>query len=208
VRLSELAETSGTSVATVKFYLREGLLPAGAPRGPRQADYDATHVERLRLVRALVDVGGLSLAAVKDVLAAASGGADADAAVGVAHAALDPRPSGPGPYDRARTLVGTLGWRVDEASTALGQLDQALDALEAAGLPLDTERLRVYADAALDVARYEIGYVHDRGEDTAGTVAFVVLATVLYEPLLLALRRLAQSHVYGTGVSTSPDAPT
>ncbi|GMA88788.1 hypothetical protein GCM10025868_40380 [Angustibacter aerolatus] len=45
-------------VATVKYYLREGLLPPGTPTSRTQAQYDEEHVRRLRLVRALLDVGG------------------------------------------------------------------------------------------------------------------------------------------------------
>ena len=47
-----------------------GTARPGHPTSATRATYDDTHVRRLRLVRALVDVGGLSLAAVRDVLAA------------------------------------------------------------------------------------------------------------------------------------------
>ena len=38
----------------MKFYLREGLLPAGTATSATQATYDAGHLRRLRLVRALL----------------------------------------------------------------------------------------------------------------------------------------------------------
>src|SRR4051794_2966520 len=66
--MSELAERSGLPVATVKFYLREGLLAPGELTGATRARYDDSHVQRLRLIRALAEVGGLSLTAVRDVL--------------------------------------------------------------------------------------------------------------------------------------------
>ena len=68
MRISELSRVSGVPVATIKFYLREGLVPEGVRTSPNQAQYDDAHVQRLRLVRALVGVGGLSLAATKNVL--------------------------------------------------------------------------------------------------------------------------------------------
>ena len=37
MRISELARRSGLPVATVKYYLREGLLPAGEPTAATQA---------------------------------------------------------------------------------------------------------------------------------------------------------------------------
>jgi hypothetical protein len=74
------------------------------------------------------------------------------------------------------------------------QLDAALRAAEAVGLGTDDTRLHAYADAALRVAREDIASVPPgTAEETA---AYVVLGTVLYEPILLALRRLAQQHVY------------
>ena len=36
MRISELAQESGTPVATIKYYIREGLLPAGTPVNARR----------------------------------------------------------------------------------------------------------------------------------------------------------------------------
>ncbi|MDP3890043.1 MerR family transcriptional regulator, partial [Nocardioides sp.] len=68
--MSELSRRSGVSVPTIKYYLREGLLPPGEATGATRAVYDATHVRRLRLIRALVDVAGMRLDRVREVLAA------------------------------------------------------------------------------------------------------------------------------------------
>lgn len=68
--ISELSKATGVPLATVKYSLREGLLPAGRATGATQAQYDESHVIRLRLARSLVQVGGLSVAAARDVLAA------------------------------------------------------------------------------------------------------------------------------------------
>src|SRR5678816_76704 len=70
VRIAELSSKSGTSIPSIKFYLREGLLPAGSPTGKNQAEYAEAHVRRLRLIRALIDVGGLTVAAAREVLSA------------------------------------------------------------------------------------------------------------------------------------------
>lgn len=58
------------SVPTIKFYVREGLLPAGELTSPNQASYGEAHVQRLRLIRALLDVGGLSVASIREVIVA------------------------------------------------------------------------------------------------------------------------------------------
>ena len=70
MKIAELSSRSGTSVPSIKFYLREGLLPAGESTGRNQAEYSDEHLHRLRLIRALMDVGGLSVAAARDVIAA------------------------------------------------------------------------------------------------------------------------------------------
>ncbi len=68
MRMSGLSAATGVPVATIKYYLREGLLHQGERTGATQALYDESHVARLRLIRALLTVGGLTVAAVRDVL--------------------------------------------------------------------------------------------------------------------------------------------
>jgi DNA-binding transcriptional MerR regulator len=196
MKMSELSRASGVPVPTIKFYLRERLLPAGRATAATQAQYDEEHVARLRLIRALVDVGRLPLSAVRDVLLVVDAGAEATpAAVGTAHDALPPRVQpGAEPPHRAVAVLERLGWRVDPQSSSVHQLEAALAAVEAVGLPPSEERLRAYAQAALEVAEVDVAGV-PRG--TPGdAVHYVVVGTVLYEPVLLALRRLAQQHVF------------
>src|SRR5690606_30794963 len=120
------------SIPTLKYYLREGLLPPGRATAATQAEYGDTHVVRLRLIRALTDVGGLSLAAVRAVLAALDAGPGQVAqAVATAHESLGPPAAdGDPPPTRALALVTELGWRVDPGSAALRSLDAALRATE------------------------------------------------------------------------------
>lgn len=68
MRISELAARSGVPVGTIKYYLREGLLPPGRATSRTTAEYEDAHIERLRLVRALTDAGGLGIAAIRRVV--------------------------------------------------------------------------------------------------------------------------------------------
>src|SRR5262245_4307777 len=68
MRLAELSERSGVSTATIKYYLREGLLPPGRQVNATTAEYDEEHLRRLRLVRAMIQVGGVPVAKVREVL--------------------------------------------------------------------------------------------------------------------------------------------
>jgi DNA-binding transcriptional MerR regulator len=78
-RVDELAEATGTSVDTIRFYQKRRLLPAPAREG-RVAWYDETHRDRLRQIRDLQEQG-LSLALIGRLL---EGDADARLAAAVA----------------------------------------------------------------------------------------------------------------------------
>jgi DNA-binding transcriptional MerR regulator len=200
MRISELSRETGVPVATIKFYLRERLLPPGRSTAATQAAYGQAHVDRLRLIRALTDVGKMPLATVRWVLDIVDNrAATTPEAVGAAHDSLPPVvPHGDEPPARALRVLEDLGWTVDRASTSLWQLETALSAVEEVGLPLGPERLAAYAGAALDVARVDVAGVP--AGDPQDAVQYVVVGTVLYEPVLLALRRLAQQHLYTGGL--------
>src|SRR5829696_1255640 len=57
MRISALADAAGLPVATVKFYLREGLLHSGVATSATQASYDESHLRRLAHVRPLPPSG-------------------------------------------------------------------------------------------------------------------------------------------------------
>jgi DNA-binding transcriptional MerR regulator len=191
--MSELAAASGLPVATVKYYLREGLLPPGEATGATRARYGEEHVRRLRLVRALTEVAGLRLDAVRAVLTAID---DEDRsfhdAMGSVHHRLTERGPEPSPEAVARVeaLVERRGWRLHEPNPHAVALARALDALSGLDRPADDTLLDDYADAAQAVAERDIAAV-GRDDRVAGAEQAVV-GTLLLEPVLLLLRRMAQ----------------
>ena len=125
MRIAELSRRSGVSVPTIKYYLREGLLPGGTTTGsPNQAAYDETHLRRLKLIRVFIDVGGLSVAATRDGYAdAAEAVARHDLGTVAARMAAVP----PGDPQRRAAMVGAvvLGTVLGEAMlSALRRLAQ------------------------------------------------------------------------------------
>ena len=68
LRMGELAEASGVSAATIKHYLREGLLPEPVKTSRNMAYYPAEFVDRIRLIKTLVDREGINLAGVQRLL--------------------------------------------------------------------------------------------------------------------------------------------
>lgn len=195
MRISELSRRSGVPVGTVKYYLREGLLPAGEPTSATQAQYGEEHVSRLSLIRALLGVGRLSVATARAVLSAVDDpNLSAHDRIGTAHGALPPIVVGEGPdLGAARSHIRRWGWEVQADSKALIMLAQALAALDAAGFDASEGRLDRYARSAHELGEEDVAEVPSGSPDDA--VRYVVLGTILMEPVLLALRRLAQEDV-------------
>lgn len=192
MRISELARRTDVPVGTVKYYLREGLLPAGEATSATQARYHESHVVRLRLIRALLGTGGLSVAKARAVLAVIDNPAiSIHDALGAAHGALPARPGDELPdLSSAQAHLRRWRWQVSETSPAVVLLAQALDALRAAGLDTTDDLLDRYAHAAGELGQQDVAEVPTTS--LAEAVSFVVVGTLLLEPVLLALRRLAQ----------------
>lgn len=214
MRIAALSSQSGTSIPTIKYYLREGLLPPGTPTGRNQADYGEEHVRRLRLIRALIDVGGLSVAAAKAVLAAVDAAERPDhTLLGVASYALDrPRrrrddPAWRAARDEVRALVRKRGWLVRDDAPGLDQLADGVAALRELGQDDLLEILPTYFDTAEHIARDEVDAVLRRGEP-ARMVEGVVIGTILGEGIIGAIRRLAQEHTSALLLGTPADSPT
>lgn len=184
MRISQLSARAGLPVATVKFYLRAGLLHPGRATSATQALYDETHLSRLRLVRALLEIGHLSLAEIHRVLDAAE--EDAPQAV-VREVLAGDVPSGTDTSAAAR-VAHDVGWTAPHDSPHLAQLAQVLAGFEAIGVDVDGV-LPAYAVAAELVARTDAD-VHGSAAHEAE-----LAATVLSEALLGALHRLAAEHV-------------
>jgi DNA-binding transcriptional MerR regulator len=68
LRMGELAEASGVSAATIKHYLREGLLPEPVKTSRNMAYYPAEFAERIRLIKQLQEERYMPLRVIKDLL--------------------------------------------------------------------------------------------------------------------------------------------
>jgi len=191
MRISELSERSGVPVATIKFYLRERLLREGVRISPTQASYDESHAQRLSIIRALIE-SGISVAESRRVLAALDDPPPhAHDLLGMAHAAVLPRVEEDIDTGEAERLVEGLGWRPGTCDEAvLAGVARALQGLRSAGFDVPEDVMSVYLSSIRQIARAEIAGVPTESAEAA--VRYVVLGSVLVEPLLLALRRVAE----------------
>ncbi len=212
MRISELSERSGVAVATIKYYLREGLLHPGLTLAPNRADYDDEHVRRLRLIRALIEVGGLSIASVVQTLAAVD---DASVSIhdafGVAQDALSPATPTPAP-ELGSTPTGSNSptpctdaqlevdrwlrrrrWKVRPDAAARTELAETLAALQQFGWGHSASLFDGLADYALEQAGLEVGYL-DPQQDRSSLMEQAIIGTVAFEQAYGAIRRLALEH--------------
>ncbi|WP_371526965.1 MerR family transcriptional regulator [Streptomyces sp. NBC_01283] len=204
MRLAELSTRSGVSTATIKYYLREGLLPSGRRVSATQAEYDEKHLQRLRLVRALIQVGRVPIASAREVLTALEDDSlDHNSRLGTAVYALphgpDPVEGDPATETAGRTvdaLLERIGWQHGQSSgprsPAYGMLVTAVATLARLGYPCTVDDLAPYAHSAGQLAVADLDLV-ERFESPDEQLEAAVALTVLYEPVLLSLRRLAQA---------------
>lgn len=181
----------------MKYYQREGLLPPGEKTAPNQVAYGDHHVQRVRLIRALLETGGLSIASAKSVIAALDTDGTpmaetfrvAQHALGAARAPESHVP--PERREQVLELARSRGWRVSDDNPGVGLTARALDALRAIGFDAEDGFLDAYAEAAATAAAADLRALASRSaRDSAAEL--MVVGTVMGDPLFAGLRRLAQ----------------
>jgi DNA-binding transcriptional MerR regulator len=199
VKVSELATRAGIRLSAVKFYQREGLLPDGVKTAPNQVAYDETHVKRVRLIRALLETGGLSIAATKEVITAvdAEGMSMADT-FGVAQQAMStPRTTPSVPSAESRDVVMRLaqsqGWMFLPDNPGIDAAARALDGLRAIDFTLTDDYLSAYATAASTAATADL-HALAALTDPDELTELMVVGTILGDPFFAGLRRIAHEN--------------
>ncbi|GAA1686542.1 MerR family transcriptional regulator [Glycomyces endophyticus] len=201
MRIGELSAKTGVPAATIKYYVREGLLSGGERRGHNQVEYGEDHVRRLRLVRAMVEVGSVPIAKVREVLAEIEEpDRDIDSTLGVASRALsqhrvpNERPAAED-LELARDIVRRRGWHavpLDHGS--IWALADAIGRLRELGLADMVDMTGEYARAAEIVAEFDLTLLSLR-QDRDEILEAMVVGTVLGDAIFESLRRIAQIEV-------------
>jgi DNA-binding transcriptional MerR regulator len=196
VRIAELSDRSGVPVPTIKYYLRKGLLPPGESLRANQSRYDEGHLRRLRLIRVLIDVGRLPVAAIRELFT------DLDRPDPDLHHALgralksagDAEPPAADDVAAAEAEVDALlrrrDWEVSEVAPARRRVAEVIVALRRLGVDRLVDMIDEYAAAVERIAELDLGLVRDSDPETA--VYRAVVGTILGDALIAGLRRLAQ----------------
>ena len=192
MRISQLAAATEVPVATIKYYLREKLLHEGVLTSATQARYDDSHVRRLKLIRALIGTAGLSVSATREVLLGLENPPESGHdLLGIAHHAVARTAPDDVDLSSAQALLDHWGWGAATCDRdTQAALARALHGLSEAGFEAPTALLDRYAAAMQDIAAADVESVPTDSPEAA--MRHVVLGTLLMEPVLLAMRRLAQ----------------
>ena len=210
VRIGDLSRLAGVPVATIKYYLREGLLPPGELTSPNQARYGDAHLRRLRLVRALIDVGGLSVTTTRRVLDhIASPEVSVHEMLGkVQYALTTPRERvqderWTAAAQEAAELIERRGWQVRPTNPARDTLTELLVTLRGLGQDDFLELLDTYAECGERLAAADLALIARR-PDIDSMLEGLVIDAILGDRLIHAMRRLAQEDASGR----APDPPS
>jgi DNA-binding transcriptional MerR regulator len=204
MKISELCLRADVAPTTLKYYIREGLVAEGRRSAPNQTHYDDHHVHRVRLVRALIETGGLSIASTRQVLAVIDAEGEDLAfafeaiqhALGAAGRAAD-RTASDEARERVRALIDASGWATSPGNPGVELAARALDGLSTIGVEPSDEFLNGYATACLGIARADLGELATR-ETPELMLELMVVGTVMGDVLMSGLRRLAQESVTAT----------
>jgi hypothetical protein len=149
------------------------------------------------LIRALIGVRGLSVSTTREVLGAlAEHTADAHRFLGLALGAIrltDETETDSTESAEVDALIEELGWSVHKAAPARSTLAETLASLRTLGSPLEWQVLLPYARLAEETAVLDLDQLDGIG-DPLEAAERALLLTVLLEPALMALRRMAQEN--------------
>lgn len=199
MRIAELSARTGVPVPTIKYYIREGLVPRGERTHANQASYGDIHVRRIKLVRALVEIGGLSIATAAGVLNLLDQPTvNLDELLGRAVSSI-----GQPPVDRddenwqtavkrVEQLAADRGWRVDEDGLGTQRVTEVIAVMLDVGHRELLDLIDDYAEAAEQIAQKDLALVGGLREPQA-ILESAVVGTVLGEALLGGLRRMAHA---------------
>ncbi len=119
LKISEIAERSDVPVATVRHYLREGLLPEPVKTSRNMAYYPPEFVDRIRLIKQLQEQRFMPLKVIRELLDSANGDHDRLRALAETGDALVERALGP---EAERTSQAEILQRFDIPERALLRL--------------------------------------------------------------------------------------
>ena len=194
MQLKELSEATGTSPASIKFYLREGLVPPGETIHATRARYTKKHVKRLELIRALRHIVGLNIGQIRSIVRLADDGAPRLALL--AHVQRVVLNLEPAENARVRTAAADAVVRMrnwpDARSDAREALDRHIALMEGLGISLPLELLDQYSRAVDAIAGLDLEMTTSE-DDVNDVILTAAVGMHLHSQLMLKLLAFAQA---------------
>lgn len=194
MQLKELSEVTGTSAASIKYYLREGLLPPGKSVHATRASYNADHVKRLELIRSLRQIVGLNIEQIRSIVKMADDGVPHLSLL--AHVQRVVLKLGPDGGEVVRTAAADAVVRMrnwpDVPSDARDALDRHISLMEQLGIGSRLDLLDQYSRAVDSIAGLDLAAT-TAGQDTDSVILTAAVGMHLHSQLMLKLLALAQA---------------
>jgi DNA-binding transcriptional MerR regulator len=192
MRLQELSDVTGMPIASIKYYLREGIVPAGRLVTATRAHYHEGHVRRIRTIQTLRNVNGLSVEQIRVIVGLVDRGASRveimKALQREVQALGEPVP---GRTEAGNAVVRMRGWP-DVPTAARGALDDHLEEMARLGVPVPEKALDVYSRAVDLIAHVDVGDAA-AAEDLDTLVTKAAAGMHMHSQLVLRLLALAQA---------------
>ncbi|TGD40768.1 MerR family transcriptional regulator [Brevibacterium aurantiacum] len=166
MKLSALAEESGVSTASIKYYIHVGILPPGRKRNATTAVYSQAHLDRLALITWLRRELGSPI----ESIAALTRSIDDESLENIelmgicqrlaleasnvlksADPASPPAPESSSVENDIRGVLHELGWP-DISPTAVASMAGVLDELSASGYQVGPDTIRRHIQSLAEVA--------------------------------------------------------
>ena len=196
MQLNELSQRSGVTPASIKYYLREGLLPPGEAVHATRAEYSARHLERLELIQALRRIVGLNIGQIRGLVKMADDGVPRlDLPAAVQRVVLDlgnyTTAIGGEAAEATAAVVRLRGWP-DSPSDARNALTAHLELMAGLKIPVSATVLEAYSKAMDDVAGIDIAAT-TAPESTDRLILTAAVGMHMHSQLLLKLLALAHA---------------
>lgn len=174
MRMRDLEKASGVSRETIRFYIREGLLPEPRRQHRNSATYTDDHLARLITIRRLKDERFLPLSVIRSLFEGEQVGALEPRMLPEFDHLLRARLDSEGERVNARTFMAEIGGDPDHLDE-FRQADVVTAAEDGSISPRDQRILRLLVDAR------KIGFTRERGYHDAGVGRFAAVMHSLAE---------------------------
>ncbi|MEA5453369.1 MerR family transcriptional regulator [Sinomonas sp. JGH33] len=192
MQLRELSSLTGVPIASIKFYLREGLLPPGRRLTATRSDYDEAHARRIATIQTLRGVNDLSIAQIRAIVALIDTGASrVEIMKSLQREVQSLGEPVPGRTQAGNAVVALRGWP-DVPTAARGALDAHLEQMARLGVSVPPAALDVYSRAVDLIAHVDVEDAA-AAEDLDTLVARVAVGMHMHRELVLKLLALAQT---------------